>query len=61
MPLNSSTLTTVAEEIARSPIEKANLDEHSATLSALLDEIDKLRQLPLKAYEPRLVFLPFEE
>lgn len=58
MGLSSRTLAAIAAEISRSPQDNANLDEHMATLSALVDGVEKLRRLPLKDYEPRLVFVP---
>ena len=61
MALNSTTLAAIAAEIARSPLEAANLDEHVATLSALVEGVERLRRLPLKDYEPRLVFVPVED
>jgi hypothetical protein len=61
MALNPEILTAIAREVARSPVDGANMTEHVATLSALLDGIEKLRALPLKDCEPRLVFQPIED
>ena len=46
--------------LARVPLTPAETEQHLRTLMPLLSELDALRKLPLKEFEPPLVFRPAE-
>jgi hypothetical protein len=53
-------LLVAAATLARVPLTPAETEQHLRSLLPLLSELDALRRLPLKEFEPPLTFRPAE-
>ena len=59
--VTQQTIKAISDEIADLPTRPAAIEDHLATLSALLEGIEQLRALPLKEIEPAVIFSPIED
>jgi hypothetical protein len=57
---DSLELIAAAAALARVPLTPAETEQHMRSLLPLLSELDALRRLPLKEFEPPLTFRPAE-
>lgn len=60
-PVARQTLAGIATELADIPVSDKALEGHLSALTPLMEEIDRLRALPLKDVEPALVYAPIED
>ncbi len=60
-PVARQTLAGIAAELADIPVSDDALKGHLSALTPLMEEIDRLRALPLKDVEPALVYAPIED
>lgn len=59
--ISGETLRRISQELAGIPVDAALAESHVEDIEALMQGVDQLRKLPLKALAPPLVFLPEED
>lgn len=59
-PITTETVTAVAAENAGHPLEAARAQAYAAAFEPILQQLEILRDLPLKDVEPAVIFRPQE-
>jgi hypothetical protein len=59
--ISGETLRRISQELAGIPVDAALAQSHVEDIEALMQGVDRLRKLPLKALAPPLVFMPEED
>jgi hypothetical protein len=58
--ISPATIEAVAGELAGLPLGRGRAKLHAEALQGLMNEIARLRELPLKEVEPAFIYRPIE-